>query len=1344
MRHPVEDRDARVAELLDEYLAAVRGGRPIDRATFLAAHGEFAGELAAGLQALDFVGCAAASIAQEGGRGEEPRAGTLGDFRLIREVGRGGMGVVYEAEQISLDRRVALKVLPFAAVLDERQLQRFKHEAQAAALLHHSNIVPVYSVGADRGVHYYAMEFVEGRTLAAVIGELREGKRSSRGMPATSAEARALISGGGTGTRGYCEAVARLGVQAAEALDHAHQQGVVHRDIKPANLMVDAGRRLRITDFGLAQSRANSQLTLTGAIVGTLGYMSPEQALGKRVPVDHRTDVYSLGVTMLEMLTLESAFTGDDPRQVLHDVAFKDPLPPRRSNPAVPPALETIVLKAVAKNPESRFGTAQEMADDLRRYLSDQPIRARREPLLERVTLWARRHRTGVAGATCVLLVAVVALAFDSVRGAAARRWIEGAFERERRSAAQARAEAERADASLEKARAAVDRMLTQLGAEHLAGIPGLESVRRKVLEEALTLCDDLLALGGDDPRVRLDAAKVMRRVATIYTQMGDLPAAERLIVRALSETDVLLPQEGPRPQALDEAIELVNLRALVCSHGSRIAEAITHQTRAVALAEGGSVPRLAILLATQSSFLVNAGRREEADRAARRALELFESCTPDVLAAAPREDLCHAIVQAACRAKGSREDARAESLLRRAVDLSAKDKDSAADCEPFREYTSSHLLLGRYLLGKGRVEEAIPFVQAASASSARSASEFPRYPRGAYEAAECRGVLAAALARADRAEESKRALAEAHALCDRVLAEFPDVERVTTGVARALGIVAEELAAANCVAESHAAFRRSADLRRALAAAASGAGPWIRLAATLSSWIRNLQSTMRLEEHVELAREAVRAAEEATKAPDAVIECRYQQQHATFALGNSLVRAGRPAEAVESYGRCADDAQLLVADDLGGPRGRHLVASALYSKAEALWSAGRPGDAAAPLSEALGVYERLLADFPGDMDVAADHAAALFLSAKSAWGSGGLAEGEDLVRRAIRGFERAASEKPALYRSRLGASFMLLGWIHQAAGRLDEAERATRQALLELRGCGEEDSLLLGDIATCCDVLGDILGSMSRASEAERCMRESIEARARLAAADPAATRHAGGLANAHAIYASFLFRAGRAPEAEREAMRVLEIGEPFLGRDPAPSLRLAMSNAYQLLMCVHGRAARAAEAIDACERGLAWLPGRWDLLTSLIWLRADGPDPAHRDTRRAVTLAREAIDAPPIAAEISAVLGPGRGLSLRPIEARHFLGIALVCDGQWEEGLRAFEKARELGSTENGAAWLYQALAHARLGNREAASRLLDMAEAWHEKHEPQGPQSAARRSAEVAELLRASQPR
>jgi serine/threonine protein kinase/tetratricopeptide (TPR) repeat protein len=455
---------AGLAEAFDKLTSRLQAGEAIGLEEVRQKYPEHADELLQLLPALAALGdLAAAPEASPLGEGV-PEA--LGDFRILREVGRGGMGVVYEAEQLSLQRRVALKVLPFAGTLDPRQLQRFRLEAQAAAALHHSNIVPVYFVGSDRGVHYYAMQFIDGQSLAEIIRALRPPSAAAGtgaqerttayrpagpgASPEGATEAVAghdtLASAQAARGRDYFRRVAELGVQAAEALDHAHQAGIVHRDVKPANLMLDARGSLWVTDFGLAHvQHGDASLTASGDLVGTLRYMSPEQALAKRAVIDHRTDVYSLGVTLYELLTLEPAFAGGDRQELLRRIAVEEPRPPRRIDRAIPAELETIILKAMEKDPVERYGTAQELAGDLRRFLEDRPIQARRPSWWQVVVKWARRHRTLVTAALTFLVLLAIVLAGSTV-------WVWRAAVRAGRAEAAALAALDEKQAALETA----------------------------------------------------------------------------------------------------------------------------------------------------------------------------------------------------------------------------------------------------------------------------------------------------------------------------------------------------------------------------------------------------------------------------------------------------------------------------------------------------------------------------------------------------------------------------------------------------------------------------------------------------------------------------------------------------------------------------------------------------------------------------------------------------------------------------------------------------------------------------------------------------------------------------
>jgi WD40 repeat protein/serine/threonine protein kinase/tetratricopeptide (TPR) repeat protein len=411
----------------------------------------------------------------------------LGDFRILREVGKGGMGVVYEAEQVSLGRHVALKVLPHAALLDPKAKRRFEREARSAAKLHHTNIVPVFGVGEQDGMPYYVMQFIQGLGLDGVLDELKKLKianvetgtfivepRSSKtaaaspnGGPAREISAadvaRSLFTGDfaetiaqdatpgraelgedrhekpvtsssiadsfhlssssvvlpGPGPDGsisrrrkrtYWQSVASIGRQVARALEYAHRQGIQHRDIKPSNLLLDTQGTVWVADFGLAKADDQQDLTHTGDILGTLRYMPPEGLEGK---ADARGDVYSLGLTLYELLALRPAFDEKERRRLIKQVTDEAPARLGKLNRQVPRDLETIVHKAIEKDPKQRYASASEMADDLERFLEDEPITARRVSAVERIAHFARRNPL-VAGLAAAMIVVLTVTAIGA------------------------------------------------------------------------------------------------------------------------------------------------------------------------------------------------------------------------------------------------------------------------------------------------------------------------------------------------------------------------------------------------------------------------------------------------------------------------------------------------------------------------------------------------------------------------------------------------------------------------------------------------------------------------------------------------------------------------------------------------------------------------------------------------------------------------------------------------------------------------------------------------------------------------------------------------------------------
>lgn len=517
-----------------------------------------------------------------------PEPGALPQFpgySLERELGRGGMGIVYEALQIDLKRPVALKVMRAGNHAAEDEIARFHTEAETVARLQHPNIVEIYEIGSADGNPYLTLEFVDGGTLADTI--------ASRPQPPRDAADRVR--------------------QLAAAAECAHQSGVIHRDLKPSNVLLTASGIPKISDFGLArQMEAETPHTRTGEVLGTPSYMAPEQAEGRPRDIGPATDVYALGAILYELLTGRPPFLAETPIATLQQVLEVEPISPSRLQPGVPRDLATISLKALEKEPARRYPSAAELGADLERFLAGKPIQARPASLGLRTWKWIRRH----PGAATVLAVTTLAVA-SLLLGAL---WYQGRLEKSlERETAQKTA----AQESFQQARQAVDQMLTRVAAGPLANVPQMEGVTQQLLEDALVFYRGFLEERGEDPEVRREAARAFRRVGDIRFRLGQPQKARESFRNSTSILEQLTREHPGRRELWHDLADTHNNQAQLLAATGQEEKSVAALREAVRLREdlvgrASALPSDAFKLAESyhglGTFLLEEGQRAEAE----------------------------------------------------------------------------------------------------------------------------------------------------------------------------------------------------------------------------------------------------------------------------------------------------------------------------------------------------------------------------------------------------------------------------------------------------------------------------------------------------------------------------------------------------------------------------------------------------------------------------------------------------------------------------------------------------------------------------------------------------------
>jgi tetratricopeptide (TPR) repeat protein len=1104
---------------------------------------------------------------------------SFGDYEVLGEIARGGMGVVYRARQVSLNRPVALKVIRAGHLACEADIQRFRNEAETAALLDHPHIVPVYEVGCHAGRLFFSMKLIEGGSVAGQLDRFKEDPK----------------------------AAARLLATVARAVHHAHQRGVLHRDLKPSNILLDHaadGQPVpHVTDFGLAKRmETDSGLTQSGCIVGTPAYMPPEQAEGKRGAVTVAADVYGLGAILYAMLTGRPPFQGATVLETLERVVSREPDDPSGNNPSLDRDLRTICLKCLEKDPARRYGSAEELARDLECWLNGEPIQARSVTRAARLWSWCRRN-PAVASLSFGLAAALV-LGVAGLTVGMLQIWSEQ--RRTHEALVKADADRQAAERAQRRTRAALDAMSSQVIDGWLAKQTVLTADQRKFLEQALTQYEEFAADVGEDAATRAGAAGASRRVGDIRRRLGQLAEAEAALTNSVAGYR-RLTEEFPaaRDYAWELAFSYNNLAAVLRARG-RPHDAEARQRDAQQIFERltrefPTVTTYQAALATSHRALGQAlaalGKKQDAETEYRAALAVHARLAHDApKARLHQRDLAdaHNTLGGVLKTMGNWPGAEAE-FREALVILSRLVREEPADADDRAALAYVHTNLGLLLDGLNRPDQAEAEYREALRLQRALVRDFPAVPNYSQQLANTHNSLSVLLQHAGKYGDAEAQSRQGLVLVARLARDFPDVPGYQEALSQAHHNLASALLQLAERPQAAAEYRRGRACLARLARDFPDVPEYGRQLAQIDNSLGLLLRELgKFEDAETCVREALTLSAKLADQFPRVPDYRRALAEVHSNLGNLLLTRGRRAAAEEEHRQAVRLCERLVRELPGVPGERQDLGGAHMNLANVLAELHRPREAEAEYRRALAVLEPLAREFPKvpgyRWPVAGIHGNLGNMLA--GLGRGSEAEGE--YRLAVKVLDGMSHDWPheARYPLQLGSVHYALGRLVARLGRPREAEAEYRETVAVLRR-------LSGDFPAVPDYrrrlaqarrgLAVFLANHGEPDGAVAELREALTVFQELAKAFPGAVEYAQDTGACCSTLGQVLSRHGRTAEALDSYARAVAALSPLVGKDAHRAVaRQYLSDAYRGRAEALGRARRDTEAVRDWDQAI------------------------------------------------------------------------------------------------------------------------------------------------------------